>query len=107
MRCDYPERLQTSDDELFAYWANNECHLCRNGPRLTDHGPGHAREALLQHYRKSKDPVHVLWRENHYKRLVKRGGDKQDRTIDESQVIKSIETTFPQYKVHLIKLIET
>lgn len=103
MKCLYPERLHLSDEEIHQYWENHECHLCQNGRRLGDVDP---RAALLQHYRKSKDPVHKLWREVHYKRLVKKGGDKQDRTLLTSDVVRSIETSFPEYRVHLIKLIE-
>lgn len=102
MRCPYPERLSMTDEEVREYWKNNECHLCQNGPRI---GDVDGRAALLAHYRKSKDPVHTLWRDRHYKRMIKKGGDKQDRTIYPSDVIRSIETVFPEYRVHLIKLV--
>jgi hypothetical protein len=83
-----------SREHIEEYFDKHECVICKRACRARL-AP---RASLLQHFRSSKCPKHILLRETRWNEYVTRGGDhiSGEKTVDE--IKEAVEQVFPAFK---------
>jgi hypothetical protein len=84
------------------YIEQNECPVCKNGPRKGKINP---RRALQEHLRSSADPAHLMWKQQHYAQHFKHGGATTPKAEVTAQVVvEAIRCTFGEQWAQKIAL---
>jgi hypothetical protein len=81
------------------YFDRHECFICKR-PCRAQLAP---RASLLQHFRASKCPKHILWRETFWDEYVRpAGGDHISRERTADDIKQAVETVFPDFKGRVV-----
>jgi hypothetical protein len=84
-----------SRETIQEFFDRHECFICKRACRAKL-AP---RASLLQHFRASKDPKHILFRETFWDEYVRpAGGDHISREHTADDIKQAVETVFPKFK---------
>eukprot|EP00953_Heterococcus_sp_UTEX-ZZ885_P040895 20895-Heterococcus_DN1.PRE.9 len=83
-----------SREQIEEYFDKHECFICKRACRAKL-AP---RASLLQHFRASKCPKHIFFRETQWNEYIKRGGDHITREKTADEIKEAVEQVFPAFK---------